>query len=76
MNGVIITLCKSSRLRAFPTDVSLYEPIGSDKEGNELSLLDVMESHDEDITESMELQENTINLYHFISIPKCFRCVW
>ncbi len=47
-------------------DVSLYEPIGSDKEGNELSLLDVMESHDEDITESMELQENTINLYHFI----------
>lgn len=47
-------------------DVSLYEPIGSDKEGNELSLLDIMESYDEDITESMELQENTINLYHFI----------
>lgn len=47
-------------------DVSLYEPIGSDKEGNEISLLDIIESYDEDVTETMELQENTGKLYCFL----------
>ena len=35
-------------------EVSIYEPIGTDKEGNEISLLDVIESHDTDITEQMD----------------------
>lgn len=48
-------------------DVSLYEPIGSDKEGNEINLLDIIESYDEDITETMEFEENTVKLYDFIS---------
>ena len=38
---------KSSR------EVSLYEPIGTDKEGNEISLLDIIEHDQEDITEAM-----------------------
>ena len=32
-------------------EVSLYEPIGTDKEGNEISLLDILESSDGDIAE-------------------------
>ena len=42
---------KSSR------EVSLYEPIGTDKEGNEISLLDIIEVEQEDIVEAMQLKE-------------------
>jgi len=51
---------KSSR------EVSLYEPIGTDKEGNEISLLDVIEHEQEDVTEQMELRENAGKLMRLI----------
>lgn len=35
-------------------EVSLYEPIGTDKEGNQINLLDVMESEEPDVVEKME----------------------
>lgn len=35
-------------------DVSLYEPIGTDKEGNQIHLLDVVESVEPDIVEQVE----------------------
>ena len=35
-------------------DVSLYEPIGTDKEGKQIHLLDVVESVEPDIVEQME----------------------
>lgn len=35
-------------------EVSLYEPIGTDKEGNEISLLDIIENEQTDILEQME----------------------
>lgn len=35
-------------------EVSLYEPIGTDKEGNEISLLDIIEQEQTDIVERME----------------------
>ena len=37
-------------------DVSLYEPIGQDKEGNEIHLMDILEQDQRDIVEDMELQ--------------------
>lgn len=37
-------------------EVSLYEPIGTDKEGNEISLLDICEATQVDIVEQLELQ--------------------
>lgn len=43
-------------------EVSLFEPIGTDKEGNEINLLDIIEHEQEDITEQMELYENTRKL--------------
>ena len=39
-------------------EVSLYEPIGMDKEGNEISLLDVIENEQTDVLDSMELKQN------------------
>lgn len=47
-------------------DTYLYEPIGSDKEGNEISLIDIIEYVDEDITERMELEENIGKLYKYV----------
>lgn len=43
-------------------EVSLYEPIGIDKEGNEISLLDIIEHEQADILDRIELYENTKKL--------------
>ena len=40
-------------------NTSLYEPIGIDKEGNEINLLDVIESAPVDIVEDCYIRENT-----------------
>lgn len=39
-------------------EVSLFEPIGTDKEGNEISLLDVIEQVQEDVVEQMDVKDN------------------
>ena len=37
-------------------EVSLYEPIGQDKEGNEIHLMDILEQDQRDVVEDLELQ--------------------
>lgn len=44
-------------------EVSLFDPIGQDKEGNEIQLMDVIEQKNPDIVESMELENNTRIMY-------------
>lgn len=44
--------------RKFSREVSLYEPIGTDKEGNEIHLLDVIESPPVDIVEDCSRRED------------------
>ncbi|NBI91732.1 sigma-70 family RNA polymerase sigma factor [Lachnospiraceae bacterium] len=39
-------------------EVSLYEPIGTDKEGNEINLLDIIESEQVDVIDRMEMAGN------------------
>ena len=39
-------------------EVSLYEPIGTDTEGNEISLLDIIESEQVDVVEEMDRIEH------------------
>lgn len=43
-------------------EISLYEPIGTDKEGNEISLLDVCMQEQMDIVERMDMDEKTKKL--------------
>lgn len=43
--------------RKLSREISLYEPIGTDKEGNEISLLDVCEQEQRDIVEELDLRE-------------------
>lgn len=47
-------------------DVSLSEPIGSDKEGNEICLLDIIESEPVDVAEQMDTRENIRKLSIFM----------
>lgn len=44
-------------------EISLYEPIGTDREGNEIQLYDIMEAEDMDISEKIYLKENIQKLY-------------
>ena len=48
-------------------DVYLYDSIGSDKEGNEISLIDIIEYEDEDVAERVTMQENISKLGSIIS---------
>ena len=48
------------------SEVSLYEPIGTDKEGNQISLMDVVESTDRDVFEIIELKGNSRKVYEMI----------
>lgn len=47
-------------------EVSLFEPIGHDKEGNEIHLVDVIEQQQIDIVEQMELGTNIRKLFLFL----------
>lgn len=44
-------------------EISLYEPIGTDREGNEIKLYDVIETDEVDVPEKIYLKENIQKLY-------------
>ena len=44
-------------------EISLYEPIGTDKEGNEINLMDVIETCGTDISEILDLKEDMKKVY-------------
>ena len=48
-------------------EVSLFEPIGQDKEGNEIHLVDIIEQQQPDIIESMELSGNIRKLFSLLN---------
>lgn len=49
-------------------EVSLYEPIGTDKEGNQIHLLDIVESEEPDVVEQMELTRQTKQMLKMIPV--------
>ena len=44
-------------------EISLYEPIGTDREGNEIKLYDILETDEIDVPEKIYLKENIQKLY-------------
>jgi len=52
-------------------EVSLSDPIGFDKEGNEVNLLDILQSEDYDVTEKIEIKSKIQKLYQ--GIKKCLK---
>lgn len=47
-------------------EVSLYEPIGTDKEGNEINLLDVIEGQQSDVVEQLTLGDNLQKMFLYL----------
>ena len=47
-------------------EVSLYEPVGTDKEGNQIRLLDICESEDADVVEELDLKWRVATLRELI----------
>lgn len=45
-------------------EVSIYEPVGTDREGNEISLIDIMECDSEPVCDKVELKLQVGWLYH------------
>ena len=48
-------------------EISLYEPIGTDKEGNEISLLDVYAQEEKDIVEDMDIETKMRCVFELIN---------
>lgn len=46
-------------------EISLYEPIGNDYEGNEIRLLDILETEQSDPVEDMDMKTNSKLLYDY-----------
>ena len=44
-------------------EISLYEPIGTDREGNEIQLFDVIETQERDAHQKVELKDDISKLY-------------
>ena len=60
IDNQLLMLLRSRKKNA--REVSLYEPIGTDKEGNEINLLDIIEQEQTDVVEQLDLKENTKKL--------------
>ena len=50
-------------------EVYLNDSIGADREGNEISLMDIIETEDEDVAERLERDENVIRIRRLVK--KC-----
>ncbi|MBQ7668880.1 MAG: RNA polymerase sporulation sigma factor SigK [Clostridia bacterium] len=62
-NEILMHLRSSKKLQ---NEISLDEPIGSDKEGNSISLIDILESDAKETFEEVNLKLNTNALYNDI----------
>lgn len=48
-------------------EVSLYEPIGMDKEGNEICLVDIVEGKNTDLAEMINKKQEIREMYHYMA---------
>lgn len=54
-NEILMHFRSKKKSRA---DVSLFEPIGTDKEGNQIHLVDVIENDDRDVIEDISMEND------------------
>ncbi|WP_240376513.1 RNA polymerase sporulation sigma factor SigK [Bacillus piscicola] len=55
-------------LKKVKKDISLYDPIGSDKEGNEISLLDVLQEDGPEVPEIIQLKMEMNQMFQFMDV--------
>lgn len=55
-------------LKKVKKDVSLHDPIGTDKEGNEIRLLDIIGTEREEVEDEVELKIERVKIYQHLHI--------
>ncbi|WHY70564.1 RNA polymerase sporulation sigma factor SigK [Fictibacillus enclensis] len=55
-------------LKKTKKDVSLHDPIGTDKEGNEITLIDVLKAETEDVVDAIQLKMQKKKIYNYIHV--------
>ncbi|MEK3890646.1 RNA polymerase sporulation sigma factor SigK [Bacillus sp. FSL K6-3431] len=55
-------------LKKTKKDISLHDPIGQDKEGNEISLIDVLKSEAEDVFDTIQLNMELERVKEYVSV--------
>ncbi len=64
IDNELLMLLRSRKKTA--REVSLFEPIGQDKEGNEIHLVDIIEQQQTDVVEDMTLREDIRKMFVFL----------
>ena len=64
IDNELLMLLRSKKKTA--REISLFEAIGQDKEGNEIRLVDVIEQQQPDVIERMEQRNNTKKLFELL----------
>ena len=67
-NEILMTIRSNKKLKM---EYSLQEPIGTDKEGNEISLLDILGTNGDEVINEVELRIQTKKLYR--AIDRCLK---
>ena len=52
--------------KKYMRETCYYEPIGTDKEGNEIQLLDIMESGEPQAMEQIQLKDDSLRIYRLL----------
>jgi RNA polymerase sporulation-specific sigma factor len=55
-------------LKKTKKDVSLHDPIGTDKEGNEITLIDVLGTEADEVADQVQLQIQKSKIYEHIHV--------
>src|SRR5690625_7044457 len=55
-------------LKKVSKDVSMHDPIGQDKEGNEISLIDILEAENEDVIEYIHINMEIEKMKEYFSV--------
>ena len=64
-NEILMHLRSTKKTRK---DISLQDPIGQDKEGNEISLFDILEADNEDILEYIQLNMEVAKINKYLTV--------
>jgi len=64
IDNELLMMLRSEKRKA--REVSIYEPIGTDKEGNEISLIEIVKADDVDVVEDYMLRQNISKVFQFI----------
>lgn len=64
IDNELLMMLRSEKRKA--REVSIYEPIGTDKEGNEISLIEIVKADDVDVVEDYMLRQNISKVFQYI----------